>query len=92
MSYPTTTAELIAEAYGNGQTWAWHGMDLHDLCISMNAGNSSIGDSDWYQFADGSVIVANAGAWALGHSWPATCHCWPEAYSGGHSDECKAAG
>ncbi len=85
-----TTAECIALRFQNdGQRFMVDGDHIADVCLHTGPHPpNTIGDSERYEFSDGSAIVITGGGWDIGHPAPATCHCWPYARVGGHSDEC----
>ena len=90
-----TIAKKIAEMFGNdGQQWTTKlcGLveaDVDEVCSQYCTDPGRRGESTRYEFDDGSAIVVTPGGWDFGHPAPCTCHCWPEAYRGGHADECE---
>ena len=85
-----TTAEHIALQFKNdGQIFEVDGIHIADICYdSTPHGPDIIGDSERYEFIDGSAIVLTGGAWDIGFPAPATCHCWPDGSGGRHNDDC----
>ncbi len=86
-----TTAEKIALQFENdGQVFEVDDIHIADVCQDVAWYPPSVtSDSERYEFTDGSAIVVTGGGWDLGFPAPATCHCWPNANHGRHSDDCE---
>lgn len=89
-----TTAEKIADLFGDGQTWIAEGRKLDEVCAaeegwSVEAGRDCL--VKWL-FDDGSSIVVAEGGWDLGLNDDADCFCWqPHDDSGDHENGCSLA-
>jgi hypothetical protein len=87
-----TTAERIARRFNDdGQTFEVDGIQIIDACRDTAPGVPRVnraGDSERYEFRDGSAIVISGGGWSIGFPSPATCHCWLDANYGKHNGDC----
>ena len=78
-----TAAEGIANRFNNdGQCWRdSSGVRIYDI-VQANAASvcgvlrGNVGDSERFEFADGSAIVITGGGWDMGYPAPCACHCW----------------
>jgi hypothetical protein len=89
-----TTAENIAARFNNdGQIFEIGGVQIIDVCRDTSTAHrvNRAGDSERFEFSDGSAIVISGGGWSIGFSAPATCHCWSDAHYGKHNGDCTGS-